>query len=304
MARGQAAKLRRRENRSKNKQEDEGDHNVNNSNDQDQSASEEASLPLPPKMAKKKKEAVVVETVTSDEEDEGESPMPKKKSSSKKRIPQHHAPPARNGLKTGPLILLILLTGTTLLPAFLYASDYFSKYMPSVVGNVGYRLGFGSVPKKRVLSFYEKHAPEKLAEVPKILANHYGDYPTLIKKLERKYQDYGYFIGWEDDEAPMRYALDSLQDTYSAWLRQWNRHAPQILKTAFRNIRYNLTTLYKKGYKIWRKNLWPHLEPFFGVPSGTAKQKRQDAADARKRQGSSSGSRTTRRKNREYRDEE
>jgi len=43
------------------------------------------------------------------------------------------------------------------------------------------------------------------------------------------------------------------------------------------------------------------LEPFLGVPKGTEKQKRKDAADARARMKPSSG---TRRKNKDFRDDE
>jgi hypothetical protein len=332
MARGAEAKLRRRQNRAKQAEAetllDTGSDGAGAGVDEDD---QDLNL-LPPKTAtavaakakKKKQSGVVVETVTSDDEDDDDDDdeidvaanMPKVKIAPprNRRIPQHHRPSGGGGggaggglgnIKTGPLILLIILTGTTLLPAVLFAGDYLTKYMPSFIGGIGYRLGVGAIPKKRVTSFYEKHAPEKLGDVPKILKSHYGEYPTLIKKLERKYQDYGYFIGWEQDETPLRYAHESLQRTYDAWIRIWNRNAPQILKTAFRNIRYNLTTLYKKGRKIWKKYVWPYLEPIVGVPKGAEKQKRQDAAEARKRQratgggGSSSG---TRRKNRDYRD--
>jgi hypothetical protein len=332
MARGADAKLRRRQNRAKRAEAEamldaggDDDAGAGGAVDDDQ----DLSL-LPPKTAaaaakaKNKKQGgggVVVETVTSDEEDDGGGGggdgMPKIKTSAgprNRRIPQHHRPSGGGGggggglgsIKTGPLILLIVLTGTTLLPAVLFAGDYLSKRLPNFIGGVGYRLGVGAIPKKRVTSFYEKHAPEKLGDVPKILKTHYGEYPTLIKKLERKYQDYGYFLGWEQDETPMRYATESLRGTYDAWIRVWNRSAPQVLKTAFRNIRYNLTTLYKRGRRIWKKHVWPHLEPIVGVPKGAEKQKRQDAADARKRQrsggGAGGGASGTRRKNRDYRD--
>jgi len=67
----------------------------------------------------------------------------------------------------------------------------------NLTGRLGYRFGIGSTPKKRVVTFYEKHAPEKIHEVDSIVSKYYGDYKTLTKKLERKYQDYGYFVGWE-----------------------------------------------------------------------------------------------------------
>ena len=212
------------------------------------------------------------------------------------------------GIKSTPLILLILMVGTTILPALIYAGDYLSAFMSKsdVMGSLGFRLGIGSVPKKRVVSFYEKHAPEKLDDVPGILAKHYGKYPTLIKKLERKYQDYGYFVGWEEDEAPIRIAMENLKASYDVWIQQyWNRYAPQILKTAARNVRYNLTFLYKKITKIWKKQLWPVLQPYLGVPDAkaAAAQKRKDAADARARAPKKSGS-GTRRKNTAFRDDD
>ena len=54
--------------------------------------------------------------------------------------------------------------------------------------------------------------------------------------------------------------------------------------------------IYKKGRKIWKKNVWPVLEPFFGVPEGAAAQKKKDAKKAR------SGAK--RNKKKEYRDDE
>jgi hypothetical protein len=83
----------------------------------------------------------------------------------------------------------------------------------------------------------------------------------------------------------------------------WNVYAPQILKTGARNIRYNLTFLVKKGRKLWKKHLWPILEPLVGVPDKKAadKQKRKDAADARKARGDGN-KKTTKRKGSEFRD--
>ena len=61
-----------------------------------------------------------------------------------------------------------------------------------------HRMGIGSTPRKRITSFYEKHSPEKLGSVDATLGKYYGDYKTLTRKLERKYSDYGYFVGWEE----------------------------------------------------------------------------------------------------------
>merc|ERR1712032_663358 len=151
------------------------------------------------------------------------------------------------------------------------------------MGNIGFRLGLGPTPKKRVLSFYEKHDPDKFDDVPQILAKYYGNYPQLIKKLERKYQDYGYFIGWEADEAPSVLVKEGMTQVFKKVNKRWNLHAPQVLKTAARNMYYNFSALSRKGKKLWKKTIWPVLEPFFGVPKGSAAQKRKDARDARKK---------------------
>jgi hypothetical protein len=215
-------------------------------------------------------------------------------------------PTKKQGIKATPLILLLLMVGTAVLPALIYASDFIGGYLQKnhVLGQIGFRLGMGAVPRKRVMSFYEKHDPNKLEEVPIILSKYYGDYPKLIKKLERKYQDYGYFLEWENDEAPLALAIEQLQETYSTWIHSyWNVYAPQPLKTAARNMRYNLASVQKKMRKIWKKRVWPLLEPILGVPKGAEKQKRQDAADARKRKQTAGGSSAgTRRRSSGFRD--
>ncbi len=208
-------------------------------------------------------------------------------------------PTASQGIKSGPLIMLIMLTGTTLLPALLYAGDWLGAFIQKnhIMGSLGHKLNIGSSPKKRVLSFYEKHDPEKIDEVEKILAKYYGDYPKLIKRLERKYQDYGYFLNWEKDEAPMTLAFEMLNETKEKVQKEFNKRAPQQVKTAVRNISYNLGTLYKKGRVVWKKTVWPIIEPIFGVPDGAKEQKRKDRAEAQKRKG-------RRKANAEYRDDE
>jgi len=164
------------------------------------------------------------------------------------------------------------------------------------MGNIGHKMGIGASPKKRVMSFYEKHSPEKIDEVDAILAKYYGDYPTLVKRLERKYHDYGYFINWEQDEAPMTLAFEKLDDTKKYAQKQFNKYAPQGAKNAARNINYNLGKLYRKGKVVWKKQLWPILEPIFGVPDGAKAQKRKD----REAHANAKG---RRKKNTDYRDD-
>jgi hypothetical protein len=241
-------------------------------------------------------------------ENEGDEEIEVKKVKKKKRkkskvaaaaTPQEAPAPASAGIKSGPLILLVMLTGTTLLPAILYAGDYFGAFIQKnhIMGNLAHKLNIGTSPKKRVLSFYEKHDPNKINEVETILAKYYGDYPKLIKRLERKYQDYGYFMNWEQDEAPMTLAFEKLDETKKFIQKEFNKRAPQSIKTVARNVNYNVSKMYRKGRVVWKKKVWPFLEPVFGVPKGAKDQKRKDRAEANKRKG-------RRKTNDEYRDDE
>jgi hypothetical protein len=306
MPRGEAAKLRRR-NRKK------GDDRVGMDafGDENGEAGDFGEIPMPPGMGG---DAPVKEKDSdSSSSDEEEVVLPKKKKKKQKskqsccddKQEMPTGPKKKNQIKRTPLILLILMTASTLLPALIYASDYLGNFMGKhhVLGQIGFRMGLGAVPRKRVMSFYEKHDPEKIEKVPDILSKYYGDYPKMIKNMERKYADYGYFIGWEQDEAPMVLAMEQVQETYNTWIHSyWNVYAPQPAKTAFRNIRYNLTFLHKKLHKAWKRQIWPLLEPIFGVPKGGEKQKRKDAAEARKRKEKNSGS-GTRRRSKEFRDD-
>ena len=311
MARGKEGKARRKEQR-KDAQKTVADM-IDASDDVLEGSEEDDDLPLPPARARA---PPTVETVDENEDDDDVLvlPTPSKKSKSKSGADTKYtnravkaagasSGPSR-GIKTTPLILLVLMIGTTLIPALIYASDFLGSYLAknNVLGSIGYRLGIGQTPKKRVLSFYEKHDPAKIAEVPKILSKYYGDYPKLIKNLERKYQDYGYFLEWEQDEAPLTVAFEQLYETRDYLQTQFNTHAPQPIKTAVRNIQYNVGTLIKKFRKAWKKQIWPQLEPFFGVPKGTAAQKRKDAQELKRRKSAAGGSKK-RRKNNEFRDD-
>merc|ERR1712137_1475404 len=120
------------------------------------------------------------------EDDSEEEPVEKKKKKKKKSKSASGAgggdmpmppPKKKQGINSTPLILLIIMTGSTLLPALIFASDYLGNFLQNhhVLGQIGFRMGMGAVPRKRVLSFYEKHDPEKLNDVPDILSKYYGD---------------------------------------------------------------------------------------------------------------------------------
>mmetsp|Transcript_26404 Transcript_26404/g.49074 ORF Transcript_26404/g.49074 Transcript_26404/m.49074 type:complete len:311 (-) Transcript_26404:61-993(-) len=307
MARGQEAKSKRKAARKEARSAAAEELLSQNVNEFDQPPEEEEGdkadetpeMPLPPGMAKPPSAS---EDSSDDSDDD--TPATRKKSRSGKSS-SRKAPPVtakkKEGIKTLPLVMLIMLTGTTVLPALLFLGDKMGAFIQKkhLMGNIGHRLGIGPSPKKRVLSFYEKHDPTKIEEVPTILAKYYGDYPKLTKRLERKYNDYGYFLNWEEDEAPMTLAFDQLRDTGDKIQEQWNKYAPQFAKTGARNMKHNFTFLYKKVRAVWKKKVWPVIEPYFGVPDAKAAraQKRKDA------QAANAAKPGRRKKNTEYRDD-
>mmetsp|Transcript_10184 Transcript_10184/g.22435 ORF Transcript_10184/g.22435 Transcript_10184/m.22435 type:complete len:318 (-) Transcript_10184:167-1120(-) len=310
-----AAKLRKRKNKGKKGGSDEEPIDMFGLGDGASNGQSDFDFPMPPAMQSKGPEPKVETVATDDDDDDDDMPAPsrmsQRKSKGKKNNMDDIQLPSDKGIKWGPLLMLIIMFGTTLIPAVLFVGDSVSGFLAKsdILGQIGFRLGIGAVPRKRVMSFYEKHNPEKVNDVPKLLAKHYGEYPKLIKKLERKYQDYGYFMGWEEDEAPARLVKDQFNDMYSVWIQDyWNKYAPLEVRSRVRNVKYNLLSVYKQGKKIWKKHVWPLLEPLLGVPDEKTaeKQKRKDAKRAseaqQKKRGATGGGSSTRRKNTEYRD--
>ena len=188
-----------------------------------------------------------------------------------------------SNIKLLPLLFLLMLTGTTLLPAGLWVLDNAGPILgkSNLTGKLGYRLGIGSTPRKRLESFYEKHSPEKLSEADAILSKYYGNYKALTKKLERKYHDYGYFLGWEDDEAPSALALEQIGVHYSALKSKVRSSSPRSLTVAYDNACFNLSNLKRRATRVWVKKIWPILRPIVYVPS-EKEAKRQKMEDRKK----------------------
>ena len=103
----------------------------------------------------------------------------------------------------------------------------------------------------------------------------------------------------------MNLAFEKLYETRDMLQKQFDLHAPAVVKTGVRNMRHNLGTVYKKGNKLWRKQVWPVLQPYLGVPDEKAarKQKIKDKREAEKMKKARAGG-GGRRKNADFRDEE
>lgn len=186
-------------------------------------------------------------------------------------------------IKLLPLVFLFLLTASTALPAFFWILDNASSVLvkTNLTGQLGYRMGIGSTPRKRITSFYEKHSPEKLGSVDATLGKYYGDYKTLTRKLERKYSDYGYFVGWEEDEAASKLAWAKIEEYQKDLSKTYRKNAPKQLVQASDNFYYNIGGITKKVKVIWKKQIWPVLKPIVWV-ADEKEAKRQKKVDAKK----------------------
>ena len=67
-----------------------------------------------------------------------------------------------------------------------------------------------------------------------------NDFKTLTKKLEAKYNDYGYFIGWEKDNDFAAMQKESLQKLQKYAAKYYQRYVPWQMRNGFSNIYKNL----------------------------------------------------------------
>ncbi|KAG8467990.1 hypothetical protein KFE25_007042 [Diacronema lutheri] len=96
------------------------------------------------------------------------------------------APPKRarendekpTGIRCGPLIMMLMIVGGSLLPALAKLADS--------LGHLGFTW-FKTDPNARLLRFYEAHNPSKLGEVPNVVRKYRGREEELFSKLEAKY---------------------------------------------------------------------------------------------------------------------
>ena len=110
------------------------------------------------------------------------------------------------GIKWKYVAFLALFFGSAILPVVLWIVDHAGGLLGTgthkAIGASTARMGLTPTPKDRLAKFYEKHNPEKVSSrVVKIISSRSTlvDYPKMIKVLEAKYGDYGFFLGWEQD---------------------------------------------------------------------------------------------------------
>ena len=78
--------------------------------------------------------------------------------------------------------LLLLMTGTAVLPALLWVADKASAAIgtSNAFQKVGIQLGMMPTPKERLVKFYKKHNPEETDEVDRLLSKYAGSYGELF----------------------------------------------------------------------------------------------------------------------------
>uniref|UniRef100_A0A7S3JUU8 Uncharacterized protein n=1 Tax=Aureoumbra lagunensis TaxID=44058 RepID=A0A7S3JUU8_9STRA len=145
------------------------------------------------------------------------------------------------------VIMLLLLTGTAVLPAALWVIDTFfaaSSNAASVgISTIVARMGMTPTPKERLIKFYKKHNPEKVDEVPTLVHKYAGNYEKMIKILEAKYGDYGFFIGWQEDADFKKFMKKEAIHYFNKAQRYYRIYMPYRLRIAFWNMYYNISTI-------------------------------------------------------------
>ena len=153
------------------------------------------------------------------------------------------------------------MTMTGLVPMVMLAADNIgpaiSKVMPSFnLAPTMVAMGLVATPKKRLREFYIKHDQiDKLDEskLDETIMKYAGDYGTLTKRLERKYQDYGYFIGWDQEGS-----LADVQKKTFEWVTEkssvyYQKYVPFPLRNGMRRASTNANYYWKRVYKTLDK---------------------------------------------------
>lgn len=122
---------------------------------------------------------------------------------------------------------------------------------------MGVALGLSNTPKKRLIKFYEKHNPSKVEDVGMLIRKYSSDYKPMIKKLEAKYHDYGFFLQWEKDSDISAVQAETYKYVVTHATKYYQRYMPWQIRQGLRNIHTNVNFYWKKLYKILDKQLTP-----------------------------------------------
>jgi hypothetical protein len=198
---------------------------------------------------------------SSDEDDEAPGPQsrPRKKE--------------KGGIKWKYVGFLALMFGTACLPAILWIVDNVGGLMGSGVsksiGAATARMGFTPTPKDRLALFYAKHDEEKVEKVDHLVQKYAGDYSKMIKVLEAKYGDYGFFLGWEQDRTMTKFMKTQASEGLDKVQYYYKRHMPYKARVAFYKMYSLLDKVFRPYIDFIRTqllNFFPDLKDYIGVP--------------------------------------
>ena len=198
------------------------------------------------------------------------------------------------GIKWKYVAFLALLFGSAILPALLWVVDNVGGLLgagaSSSLSGLGAKLGMSATPTERLTSFYEKHNPDKVDEVDALIAKYAGNYPKMVKVLEAKYGDYGYFMGWENDASFTAFLSKEGAKWAQASQFYYRRYMPYKARMAFYKMYEALDRIFGPSINLFRTILldwlspaFPSLEKWIGKPPGYRPPK---ATTARRRAAS------------------
>lgn len=193
-------------------------------------------------------------------------------------IMKKHAKTKKGGIKWLHIFFLVLMMGSAILPAIVFLIDNMGGAVNGLLPSLGAAMaaaGMVATPKKRLIEFYEKHDPEKVDKVEAAIKRYAGDYKTMTKRLEAKYNDYGFFIGWENDSgfaAIQKEGMAVLQEKGAVYYQQY---VPFQIRNGFKNIYLNANHYGKKAYKMLDKMVG-------GKPAPKSKRSKSSKSKSRK----------------------
>ena len=198
------------------------------------------------------------------------------------------------GIKWKYVAFLALLFGSAILPALLWVVDNVGGLLgagaSSSISGLGAKLGMSATPTERLTSFYEKHNPDKVDEVDALIAKYAGNYPKMVKVLEAKYGDYGYFMGWENDASFTSFLSKEGAKWAQASQFYYRRYMPYKARMAFYKMYEALDRIFGPSVNLvrtilldWLSPAFPSLESWIGKPPGYRPPK---ATTARRRAAS------------------
>jgi len=177
------------------------------------------------------------------------------------------------GIKWKYVAFLVLLFGSAALPVVLWVVDnlglVLGKSTTAAFSAATARMGLTPTPKDRLVKFYEKHNPDKVDEVDNLVQKYAGSYPKMIKVLEAKYGDYGFFLGWEQDRTFNAFLKNQAGELSDKVQFYYKRYMPYKVRVALYKMYSIVDKIFRPYVDFIRKVLldfFPDLKDYIGVP--------------------------------------